>query len=44
MNLIERLKPWAIALLIVLAYGIVGTFDYEDAVLTEQAKQPTTNL
>lgn len=31
-SLAERLKPWAIALLIVLAYGIVGRMDHEDTV------------
>lgn len=43
-RLVERLKPWAIALLIVIAYGIVGTMDYEDAVAMEEARttQPAT--
>lgn len=41
-QLIERLKPWAAALFIVLAYGIVGTMDYEDAVAMEEARTTQT--
>lgn len=45
-RLIERIKPWAAALFIVLAYGIVGTLDYEAEVAMEEARttQPATNL
>jgi hypothetical protein len=37
-RIIEKLKPWAAAVAVVICYGIVGTMDYEDAVAMEQAR------
>lgn len=36
-RILEKLKPWAAAVALVVMYGIVGTMDYEDAVAMEAA-------
>ncbi len=39
-KLLSNLKQAAIAALFTLAFGIVGTMDYEDAVAMEAASKP----
>lgn len=33
---LDKLKPWAAAILLVILYGIVGQSDYDDAVAMDE--------